>query len=237
MMIPLVIALWEGSGFHGHKRLLVEDTPKLDLLEFNDVAQAIGVHPGPDYDAWKNANGGQAPFVVLYEEESYQGRGLVLEGGMGNLDTLIQDYDFHNRASSLRICPPILRKDVDLHFLGVVGDPQRTPTLDATIAPIPLVVELYVDVGFKGKKLVVVENSSNLAADFGDVFRASASSVQVIKGPNYNGEVARLFPHEGFNGQPLVLQAGSFIPSLQVGSYPDLVALNFNDSARSIIVR
>jgi hypothetical protein len=236
MMIPLVIALWEGSGYHGHKRLLVEDTPKLDLLGFNDAAHAIGVHPGPDYDAWTAANG-EAPFVVLYENDDYQGKGLVLDGGLGDLNTLIGGYDFNGITSSVRICPPILRQGVDIHFLGVLGDPQRTPTLDAPIRPIPLVVELYVDVAFQGKKLVVVENSSNLAADFGDDFRASASSVQVIKGPNYNGEVARLYPQEGFNGQPLVLQAGSFIPSLQLGSYPNLVALNFNDQARSITVR
>ncbi|HEV2370889.1 MAG TPA: hypothetical protein VGS19_01860 [Streptosporangiaceae bacterium] len=65
-MIPLVVALWQGAGFGGAKRLLVEDTPNLDLLGFDDQVNAVGLHPGPDYDAWQQANG-RPPFAVLYD--------------------------------------------------------------------------------------------------------------------------------------------------------------------------
>ncbi|HEV2370888.1 MAG TPA: hypothetical protein VGS19_01855 [Streptosporangiaceae bacterium] len=102
------------------------------------------------------------------------------------------------------------------------------PAVAATIAPVPLVVELFVDAPFRNHRIVVVENSASLANDFGAEFDRSASSVQVIPGPDFAGQAAILCEQEGFTSQNLILAPGS---------YPDLTEMGFNDKARSIAVR
>jgi hypothetical protein len=225
-MIPLVVALWEGAGYHGHKRLVVEDTPNLDLLGFNDQAHAVGIHPGPDYAAWQAAHG-QPPFAVLYDDNDYESNGWIMYGGLPDIGAM----NFGG-ISSVRICPPITRDTVDAYDLGLIdpGNPGRDEfqAVDATIAPIPLVVELYVDAPFRGHRIVIVEDSASLADDFGAEFAGSASSVQVYAGPDYTGQSAILFDLEDYAGRP---------KGLRPGSYPDLTPLGFNDAARSIKVR
>jgi hypothetical protein len=225
-MIPLVVALWEGAGYQGRKRLVVEDTPNLDLLGFNDQASAVGIHPGPDYAAWQAAHG-QAPFAVLYDDNDYESNGWIMTGGLPDIGAL----NFGG-ISSVRICPPITRDTVDVYELGLIdlGNPGRDEfqTVDATIAPIPLVVELYVDALFRGHRIVVVEDSASLAGDFGAEFAGSVSSVQVLAGPNYAGQVAVLWNIVDFTGRAI---------GLPPGSYPDLTPLGFNDAAQSIKVR
>lgn len=225
-MIPLVVALWEGAGYHGPKRLVVEDTPSLDLLGFNDHPHAVGIHPGPDYNAWQEAHG-QAPFAVLYDDNDYEGNGWIMTGGLPDIGAL----NFGG-ISSVRICPPITRDTVDVYDLGLI-DPENPgrdefQAVDATIAPIPLVVELYVDAPFRGHRIVIVENSASLADEFGAEFAGNASSVQVYAGPDYAGQAAILFDMDNFAGHA---------KGLPPGSYPDLNPLGFDDAARSIKVR
>src|SRR5215469_9630020 len=127
-MIPLIVVLWENVNYGGRKRLLFEDTPNLGLLGFNDTASAIGIHPGPDYAAWQAANGGQAPFALLYKDNDYQGSGMGLAGGVNTL-VLLPPFDFNDSISSVRINPPILRDTVDNNFLGQIdlgGGPSIT---------------------------------------------------------------------------------------------------------------
>ncbi len=207
-MIPLVVALWEGAGYHGRKRLVVEDTPNLDLLGFNDQANAVGIHPGPDYGAWQQAHG-QAPFAVLYDDNDYEGNGWIMTGGLPDIGADAVNF---GGISSVRICPPITRDTVDVEVGGLIdfGNPGRDEfqTVDATIAPIPLVVELYVDSPFRGHRVVIVENSASLANDFGAEFAGSASSVQVVAGPDYAGQAAVLWEDEGFAGRSIELAPG-----------------------------
>src|SRR5215470_13842709 len=107
-MIPVVVVLWENENFGGRKRLLIEDVPDLHLLGFDNLTSAIGVHPGPDFDAWKRAHGGIPPKVVCYVDEDYRGDGLVLdEGGMNKLSI------FNDTISSVRINPPFLQEGRD----------------------------------------------------------------------------------------------------------------------------
>jgi hypothetical protein len=226
LMIPLVVALWEGAGYQGRKRLVVEDTPNLDLLGFNDQTSAVGIHPGPDYGAWQAAHG-QAPFAVLYDDNDYEGNGWIMTGELPDIGAV----NFGG-ISSVRICPPITRDTVDVYDLGLI-DPENPgrnefQAVDATISPIPLVVELYVDAPFRGHRIVIVENSASLASDFGAEFAGSASSVQVLAGPDYTGQAAILWDNENFAGHP---------KGLPPGSYADLTPLAFNDAARSITVR
>ena len=224
-MIPLVVALWDRPGYQGPKRLVVEDTPSLDLLAFNDHPHAVGIHPGPDYDAWQQAHG-QAPFAVLYDDNDYEGNGWIMTGGLPDIGPDALDF---GGISSVRICPPITRDTVDRYELGLIDldNPGRDEfqTLDATIAPIPLVVELYVDAPFRGHRIVIVEHSASLASDFGAEFAGNVSSVQVVAGPDYAGQSAMLWDGEGFTGRPI---------GLRLGSYPNLAWLGFDKKARSI---
>ena len=139
-MIPLVIALWEHAGFGGRKRLMVEDTPNLVLQVFNDKAPAVGVHPGPDYAAWKNAHGRKETTVGLYEHVNYGDAVLLLTtGAYANIHLL---FNFGDVISSVRFNP--------------------TPPGAGTIAPIPLIVELYEHANFTGNRLVVVEDAADI---------------------------------------------------------------------------
>src|SRR5262245_17714950 len=122
-MIPLVVALWEHTGYVGRKRLMVADTPDLTRYVFNDKTSAIGIHPGPDYGAWKAANGGREPTVGFYEHVNYGGASLVLTtGGYSNIHL---PHGFGDVISSVRFNPP--------------------PVVAHPISPLPLIVELYAD--------------------------------------------------------------------------------------------
>jgi hypothetical protein len=227
-MIPLVVALWQGAGYQGAKRLLVDDMPNLERAGFNDATLAVGIHPGPDYTVWMNSHGGQKPFAVLYEDADYEGAGWKFIGGLPDLGP----YALGSSTSSVRICPPLLREGLDQEIPGIKSpDPggSESPTLDSPIRPIPLVVELFTDAQYGGNRITVVENSASLAADFGGAFGGSVSSVQVMAGPDFNGQKALLFENEGFTGERI---------ALEVGSYPDLGAWgNFNDRTCSVTVR
>src|SRR5262249_6669340 len=126
--IPLVVVLWDDIYFGGNKRQFVQDEPYLgpgqtysyvcneinpasgkptlcgwsgNCLagpDFNDRASAIGVHPGPDYQAYIAQNG-QEPTVTLYTDADYHGPSLTLRAGTySNLVSL----GFNDVISSIR---------------------------------------------------------------------------------------------------------------------------------------
>jgi len=207
-MIPLVVALWENTNFGGRKRLLVDDTPILSLLAFNDTTSAVGVHPGPDYAAWKAAHGGKEPTVGLYENVNFGGAALILTtGAYASIHRL---FNFGDAVSSVRFNPP--------------------PPSAAAITPIPLIVELFQHDNFNGNRLVVVEDSASLSGDFGSEFNDVVTSVRVTSGPNFvAGKVAQLFRDANFGGGKI---------DLPPGSYPNIGASHgFNDAVSSIKVR
>lgn len=207
MQIPLVVALWEHSGFGGRKRLFVENASNLANNAFDDKVSAIGIHPGPDYVAWKNAHNGQEPTVGFYEHPNYGGAVLILTAGAySNITTL---YNFNDQISSLRFFPP---------YPGA-----------ATISPIKLIVELYADANYSGKRLIVVENSANITNDFGSDFNDVTTSVRVKAGPNFSaGNKALLYRDPNYMGGMIDL-----VP----GNYPNIgTSHGFNDVISSIKV-
>lgn len=208
MQIPLVVALWEHAGFGGRKRLLVENTPNLLQSAFNDTTSAIGIHPGPDYAAWKTAHGGREPTVGFYEHVNFGGAVLILTTGAYSSIHLL--HNFGDLISSVRFNP--------------------APPAAGTIAPIPLVVELFADPNFTGNRLVVVEDSANIPADFGSEFNDVVTAVRVKQGPNFvAGKEAQLFRDLNFTGGKI---------DLPPGDYPNIGASHgFNDVVSSIKVR
>lgn len=206
-MIPLVLVLWEHPEFRGRKRLFTTSVSDLSQFAFNDTASAIGVHPGPDYASFKAANGGREPTVAVYEHSNFGGAFSILT--IGSYPNIHRMLNLGDAVSSIRFNPP--------------------PAIPGTIAPIPLVVELFEHQNFGGRRLVVVENSRNIAADFGSEFNDVASSVRITAGPNFAaGDEARLFRDTDFRGGEV---------ELPPGDHRDLGVRNFNDVVSSIIVR
>ena len=205
MQIPLVVALWEHAGFGGRKRVIVENTPSLVLQAFNDKVSAIGVHRGPDYDAWKNAHGKQEPTVGFYQHINYGGAVLILPAGeYGNIHLL---YNFGDVISSVKFN---------------VTPPQTHP-----IQPIPLVVELYESVNYSGRRAVMVQDVPNIISYLGSEFNDITTSVRVKKGPNYTAGIkAELYRDVNYMG-------GSI--QLDPGDYPNIgVSHGFNDVVSGI---
>lgn len=198
--IPIFVALWENSGYTGRRLILTEDTPNLRIYDFDNRASSIGIHPGPNYIPGKKYE------VSFFDSRGYEGGKLVLTGpdGYANLD---RPYHFEDVISSVKFSP-----DNNIYSPGT---------------PIPVVVELYEDPNFRGRKLIVVENIENLHtyAAFGDI----VSSVKVFPGPNFSeGRRVRLFSEIGGGGSSLPLSPGS---------YPDIqLSHNFGDICSSIYV-
>jgi len=207
MQIPLVVALWEHPGFAGRKRLFVENAPNLANNAFDDKVSAIGVHPGPDYAAWKTAHGGQEPTVGFYENPNYGGALIILTMGQyPNIETV---YNFNDKISSIKF--------------------QAVHPVAGTISPIKLVVEIYADANYTGNRLIVVENSANITAQFGSEFNDVTTSVIVKQGPNYaTGNKAQLYRDPNYMGGMI---------ELAPGSYPNIgTSFGFNDVISSIKV-
>jgi hypothetical protein len=198
MEIPLVLALWQHPGFGGARRLLVESTRDLGRQGFDDKTSAVGVHPGPDYAAWKAAHGRREPSVTLYERPGYRGAALTLSAGAYPDIGLL--FNFNDTASSVR-------------FNAVVGAGRINPTPQRArpIAPIPLVVTLYKDADRTGDAAGVVENVPDLGAYLGGDFNDAVTSVRVRPGPDFAaGRTAELYRDPGFRGGSIRLAPGVY---------------------------
>ena len=208
MQIPLVVALWEHTGYSGRRRLIVENTPDLGLQAFNDKVSAVGVHPGPDYAAWKTAHGGKEPTIGLYEHNNYGGAALFLQaGGYSNIHTL---FNFGDTISSVKINPP--------------------PPSAHAISPIPLVVEIYQHNNYTGNRAVIVENVANIISYLGSDFNDMVTSIRVKEGPNYvAGNTAKFYRDVNYLGGHI---------ELGPGNYPHIgTSHGFNDIISSIKLR
>lgn len=180
--IPIIVVLWEHTGFAGRRVVLTEDTPDLGIYGFHDMASSIGLHAGPNYVA------GTKHLVSFYEHSLYGGAQLVLEGP-GAYPSLIRPYNFNDVISSVNLN-------------------QGTPGT-GTITPIPLVAELYEHANFGGRKFIVVQNVGNLHTygAFGDI----VSSIKVMQGPNFTaGKQVKLCRDVGGGGGCIELAPGDY---------------------------
>jgi hypothetical protein len=228
--------LWESTGWAGRKRTLVEDAPHLGWLEFDNATQAVGVHPGPDYQTWKNAHANQEPELWLHENPHYGGKFLNLTAG------IVQDirYSFQmTGVTSIRIAPFFAQgapgnDEFSLYSLPAGNIPPGGPGAPVigqgapTIAPIPLVVELYQDGDFNGNFIVVVEDAYDVGVMFGASFNNAVSSIRIKHGSGWNGEQATFFKGANFGGQSLALPPGS---------YNNLTKYGFNNAITSLKVK
>lgn len=234
--IPLVVALWERPNFGGRKRTFIEaaldpgpypgdpsrsDPDLFDLTScnFNDATNAIGIHPGPNFDPNEQRT------VSFFADAYFQGDELCLAPGA--YGDLLPFRNFGGKISSIRFNPPFPNpkyRKPGYYQWGNLLDPYPTPNPAATIAPIPLVVRLFAD-GISNvdpvsgypvvapanlNYLTLVESALDINAMFGPGYDKATSGVIVQKGPNFSPTFkARLYaniltPGENWEGIPHV---------------------------------
>jgi hypothetical protein len=193
--INLVAALFEKTDFGGIKRTLITSAPNLDDIVFNDRTSSIGIHPGPDFLADSTTD-----TVSFFEDAFCRGTEIVLRTGsyrdVTELGVSISSVRF-NKADTRESG---LYRDGELEFkLGPSGGA-------ATIAPIPIVVDLYRNVianfdwttgtpvanDENAQHLTLVQPATNLPRDFGDEWNDATNALIVSQGPNFRlGNMAR----------------------------------------------
>jgi len=204
--IPLVVALWEQPNFGGRKRTFIDapldsvqpsffpDLADLSNSNFNGVTNAIGIHPGPNFDS------NEMRTVSFFAGANYGGDELCLNpGAYANLLPLA---NFGGKISSIRFNAPNSRPagyylpGTNNSILGPGGYPPTSSA--ATISPIPLVVKLFpnklstlnplsgypqgaqADLNY----LTLVQDALNIGAMFGAEYDQATKAVVVQKGPN-----------------------------------------------------
>jgi hypothetical protein len=233
MVINLVAALFETTGFGGIKRTLITSTPNLDDIAFNDRTSSIGIHPGPDFLADSTTD-----TVSFFEGASYGGTELVLRAGIYPDIT-----ELGVSISSVRFNGPDTRQSGV--YRGGTLELEIGPTGPAAIiAPIPIVVDLYRNVisnfdwatptpvanDENAQHLTLVEPSTNLRRYFGDEWNDATNALVVSRGPNFRlGNMARLY----IDAQPDNAQPGGNVETggwhdFPPDAYLDLSAISFD---------
>ena len=233
MVINLVAALWEHTRTEGVKRTLITSAPNLDDIFFNDRTSSIGVHPGPNFLADSTTD-----TVSFFEDAYYKGNEILLRAGqypdITELGVSISSVQFNGPDTR---DPGLYDSDGNLQFkLGPVGGA-------ATIAPIPIVVDLYHNVinnfdwttgipvanAENAQHLTLVQPSTDLRRDFGDEWNDATNALMVSRGPDFRlGNMARLY----IDAQPDNAQPGGGVETggwhdFPPGAYLDLSAINF----------
>lgn len=196
LLVPLVVELYNDPGFKGARRNIVVNEPIFAnaalcerTIQFENVTSAVIVREGPDYAAYKAANG--EPYAVLYDDPHFRGRRLVL--GVGGYSNLVR-HDFENITSSLRFtndAVAIVSPDV----------PSVTP-----MRPLTAVIEAH-DRRFDDlcdsmdPVLTLVRTSGDLGRDFGSRWNDDISYFEIIPTGSFNasGELT-VFEHDEFKG-------------------------------------
>lgn len=220
--IPIVVVIWEYPNFKGKRIALAQDTPDIgvyniplhDTEDFHHnngsvtgVGCSVEIHKGPSYNSYAHHHSkhGSVNDISFYSGSNYSGEQIVLTPGKY---PSLKPFNFMYNIKSVQFI--------------------RSFRTESTIGPIPVVAELYKDTQFRGAKLLVVDNISNLHSycDFGD----KISSVKVFEGPDFSdGSTLTLFQNAGYGGSHLPLEPGE---------YPDLRFPNsFNNIATSVKVR
>ena len=215
--IPLIVVLYEHCGFTGKKRFVTTDVCDFAAggIDFNDKVSSITVHKGPDYQNWKNANGGREPQVTLYQDGDYNG--LNISFTIGKYDSL-NNYSFSDKVSSLKF------------FNDKSTVPPISPLDVREVNKIYLVSRLYLDIGFSGYYIELLstgipefDNIDNYYAVFD--FNDRTSSLTVSKGPNWyekQNSALRLWTNSSWSGGYQTYQQGSQVSV--IGALNDMIS-------------
>jgi len=203
-----MVALWERAGFDGVKRTIIgadgadhEDVPDLSTWNFSKRANAIGVHPGPNFNMWTSLTS-VTPSVTFLGEDPNVGRLTLGPGAWSDLS----QFGWDNRIVSVTFN---LYNEIPTGAQDAKTG-RHIPIPSAPAAPIwriPLVLDAWTDweplpegEGWPpGKRIQVVEDCPSLTQVFGPEFNDSIKTIRVRRGPDYGGyDVVRLCRDDSF---------------------------------------
>ena len=181
IVIPrLVVEVFQHTNFRGRMGYVVEPVQHTRHIGFQDNISSLRVYKGPNFSSNPHYK------VLLYQHTNYRGRKLALGPGFyPNLhDTA---YNFGDRISSINFGSA----------LEVVGPEWGT---------IPLIVDCYEHVEFRGRKITILRDIANLRDAQGrSWFEDRISSIRIFKGPDFPSDGAEVvfYEHPDFEGASL----------------------------------
>ena len=181
IVIPrLIVEVFQHTNFRGRMSYVVEPVQHTRHIGFQDNISSLRVYKGPNFSSNPNYK------VLLYQHTNYRGRKLALGPGFyPNLhDTA---YNFGDRISSINFGSA----------LEVVGPEWGT---------IPLIVDCYEHVEFRGRKITILRDIANLRDAQGrSWFEDRISSIRIFKGPDFPSDGAEVvfYEHPDFEGASL----------------------------------
>lgn len=211
VVVPrLIVELFQHTNFRGRMGYVVEPVPFTAHIGFQDNISSLRIYKGPNFSSNPNYK------VILYQHRDYRGKKLALGPGFyPNLhDTA---FNFADRISSINFGSS----------LDVAGPEWGT---------IPLIVDCYEHVEFRGKKITILRDIANLRDPQGGTwFEDRISSIRIFKGPDFprDGAEVVFYEHPEFEGGSIPIRME---PSEYKKELPNLHLLpqNFGDSISAI---
>lgn len=211
IVVPrLVVEVFQHTNYRGRMGYVVEPVPFTASIGFQDNISSLRVYKGPSFSSNPNYK------VILHQHRDYRGKRLALGPGFyPNLhDTA---YNFADRISSINFGSS----------LDVPGPEWGT---------IPLIVDCYEHVEFRGKKITILRDIINLRDPQGGTwFEDRISSIRIFKGPDFprDGAEVVFYEHPEFEGASIPIRME---PSEYKKELPNLHLLpqNFGDSISAI---
>lgn len=211
IVVPrLVVELFQHTNFRGRMGYVVEPVPFTAHIGFQDNISSLRVYKGPNFSSNPNYK------VILHQHRDFHGKKLALGPGFyPNLHDVA--FNFADRISSINFGSS----------LDVAGPEWGT---------IPLIVDCYEHVEFRGKKITILRDIANLRDPQGGTwFEDRISSIRIFKGPDFprDGAEVVFYEHPEFEGGSIPIRME---PSEYKKELPNLHLLpqNFGDSISAI---
>lgn len=177
----LVVEVFRDKYFQGTKATIIQPVESLQAIGMEGTISSLRVYHGPGAAASPNQR------AIFYEFPQYQGRRLVLPPGYYP-DIHAIPYNFGDIIASVNFSPSV-------------------PLTAPRYGWVPLVVEVYNDLNYRGRMATILRDVSY----FGEIgMNDSVSSVRVLRGPNfpYTGAKVVFFQHPDYEGAQLEIPLG-----------------------------
>ena len=152
----LVVEVFEHINYKGRKVTVIDSVVNTEEVGLQDIISSIKIYKGPGFRSAPNYK------AIFHEHVNHQGRRLILAPGY---------------------YPSI--HEIPYNFGDVISAISFTPAANPTppeYGAIPLVVQVYRDIDFRGTRGVIMRDVS----DFREIgLDNSVSSMQIQRGPNF----------------------------------------------------
>lgn len=175
----LIVEAYEHPFFRGKKVTLIEPVADLRELGADNIISSIKIFKGPSFASAPNYK------AVFYDGPNFQGKALVLGPGFYP-DIHAYPYNFGNRISSVSFSPVL---------------PPTAPDYGL----IPVIIEVFRDVEYRGTKNVILRDVGN-AEEIG--LNNAISSLRIQRGPNFPFKGCRVifFERPYFRGRSMTIE-------------------------------